>query len=785
MMNISMLESFPQFFGRVTGREILPYQLRYGADPFSNTLLIIPTGLGKTHAVLVPWLYAVANRVPGTPRRLVYILPRRALTTQTAAEARKLKEKAGIGELPIFELMGSSTDNRATIAPDQYAIICGTQDLIVSRALNRGYARRPPRWPIDFALLNNDCLWIVDEIQLAADSLATSTQLAAFRERLKTIGPVPCVWMSATANPDWLCTVDFPVAPKIIRLDESDRSREVVQRRIHAVKKIARAPEECRTPVGCAAFAAEQHAGGSRTLIIVNTVQRARDVFAELKKLGREPLLLHSRFRRADRDQQTARLKDDGIVVATQVLEAGVDITARRLITDVAPWGSMVQRFGRVNRYGEDNEAQIWWVDRPVTSKRKSWATSVEPGAKELEEIFRPYAPEDIAGAQTRLAALASAAPADLPDEDGPEPWQNVLRYADLIDLFDTSSDISGNELDVSRFIRTGDDKDRYLAWRVWKEPAELAKLPDIEDDELCPVSIGDVKAFAKKDHELLYWDFSADSWRAVDPNRLWPGMTILVPSSAGGYTADEGWNPESRKAVPPVGRGADGPEGDSDDPLSWVTYRQTLREHTSMVVDELTSLVESLSNLDIGEFTDDLRTAAVKHDWGKTHEVMQETLHGHPPEFLAKQKRSEAERAHRRKHFRHELASALAMIASGDSDLSAYVVAAHHGRVRMGIRSMPGERQNGKAIARGIQEGDRLPACDILPGIALDELTLSLDIMTTGRANGKASWTERALGVRDRLGPFRLAFLEMLLRAADVRASDKRAKQESSACTA
>ena len=102
------------------------------------------------------------------------------------------------------------------------------------------------------------------------------------------------------------------------------------------------------------------------------------------------------------------------------------------------------------------------------------------------------------------------------------------------------------------------------------------------------------------------------------------------------------------------------------------------------------------------------LRLAAARHDWGKAHEVFQRTLHKHDDstELLAKQVWSRG--GHERQHFRHELASALAMLASGDSDLAVYVVAAHHGRIRMGIRSMPGETEREqRRRARGIEDGD------------------------------------------------------------------------------
>ena len=45
-------------------------------------------------------------------------------------------------------------------------VIVGTQDQLLSRALNRGYSMSRFRWPVHFGLLDNDCLWVMDEIQL-------------------------------------------------------------------------------------------------------------------------------------------------------------------------------------------------------------------------------------------------------------------------------------------------------------------------------------------------------------------------------------------------------------------------------------------------------------------------------------------------------------------------------------------------------------------------------------------------------------------------------------------
>jgi CRISPR-associated endonuclease/helicase Cas3 len=772
-----MPESLPQFFLRVTGKEagILPYQLRYGSNPFFSTLLTIPTGLGKTDAVIVPWLYAQYSGDKAAPTRLIIVLPRQNLTNQTAATARKRVNAAAMGDrIKVLELMAGSDDNRETIGPHEPAIIVSTQDLYLSRALNRGYARRPQRWPIDFALFNNDCLIVYDEVQLMSDGLATSTQMAAMRHRFGTFGPVPNIWMSATVNPDWLSTIDFREHMPGIRriaLDEEDRKHDVVRERLAASKRLTPAPADCSTPEGCAAFTAAQFRCGERILVIVNTVDRAREVYDALLRHGNipGPVLLHSRFRPGDRQTHVAklgRLPEEGqVVVATQVLEAGIDITAHRLITDLAPWGSMVQRFGRANRYGDiPGGADIWWVERPLRSKVK---------AEDPEKLYAPYDRGQIELSKARLEGLTSVSPKDLlaVPEDGPPPWRYVLRRSDLEDLFDTTPDLGGNEIDVSRFIRSGEVRDCYVAWRDWSAEQDPPAL-ELRDEELCPVPIDEkLKDFIKK-HKVFSWSFVDRKWKSAEFDRLYPGLTLLARAADGGYTAEEGWAPSSKQPVPPVpaSETAEEPESDDADSLSLRKSRQTLSKHTEYVLAEITAILDALNIADIERFRADLHRAAELHDWGKAHRIMQNTLRAGEDanELLAK---SAANRRHEVKHFRHELATGLAMLASGESDLSAYVAAAHHGKIRLTIRSMPGETH--PELTRGIRHGDTLEAGEIAPGVHMPKVTLSLDAMKLGLSEaGEPSWTDRVLQLLDQLGPFRLVYLEMLLRAADERAS-------------
>src|SRR5205823_13188383 len=92
-------------------------------------------------------------------------------------------------------------------------------------------------------------------------------------------------------------------------------------------------------------------------------------------------VLIHSRFRPPDRAEQIRKLKAETapkdlptegmICVSTQVIEAGVDVSATTLFTELAPWASLVQRFGRCNRRGDEPDASIHWINLPVDEKEQ------------------------------------------------------------------------------------------------------------------------------------------------------------------------------------------------------------------------------------------------------------------------------------------------------------------------------------------------------------------------------------------------------------------------------
>lgn len=206
--------TFDRWFQTITGHASpRPWQDELAADDACRTRLIrIPTGLGKTDGVLAAWsFHRLQKQNKNWPRRLVWCLPMRVLVEQTVEEARKLASRMDESVRPTIHIaMGGEDSSEWFLYPERPAVIIGTQDMLLSRALNRGYASGRARWPMEFGLLNQDALWVMDEVQLMDVGLATSAQIQAFRDDDggKHLRPCHTWWMSATLQPDWLRSVD-------------------------------------------------------------------------------------------------------------------------------------------------------------------------------------------------------------------------------------------------------------------------------------------------------------------------------------------------------------------------------------------------------------------------------------------------------------------------------------------------------------------------------------------------------------------------------------------------
>ena len=148
------------------------------------------------------------------------------------------------------------------------------------------------------------------------------------------------------------------------------------------------------------------------------------------------------------------------------------------------------------------------------------------------------------------------------------------------------------------------------------------------------------------------------------------------------------------------------------------------------------------------------LHAAALWHDIGKAHPEFQNMLRDGD---ASREGTIWAKAAHRegkcsRRGFRHELASALAWLLKSpvdavNRDLVAYLIASHHGKVRLSIRPLPEEQGDPhdaeRLFARGLWQGDRLPAIQ-LDGVDVQETTLDLGFMKMGEGPYGPSWLAR-----------------------------------------
>src|SRR4051812_41607443 len=131
--------TFDEVFQEATKTPPYPYQRRLATAPRLAELIRAPTGAGKTAAVVLGWLWRRHFAEPEvrrtTPRRLVYCLPMRVLVEQSAEEAKKWLDNLGL-DIKVEVLMGGSEVGDWYFHPEHSAVLVGTQDMLLSRALN-------------------------------------------------------------------------------------------------------------------------------------------------------------------------------------------------------------------------------------------------------------------------------------------------------------------------------------------------------------------------------------------------------------------------------------------------------------------------------------------------------------------------------------------------------------------------------------------------------------------------------------------------------------------------
>lgn len=423
--------------------------------------LDVPTGLGKT-ATMAIWLVARALGAE-VPRRLIYVVDRRAVVDQATTEAERLKrwvretpdvakalglighgtEDAAAGALAISTLRGQFVDNREWMDdPSQPGIVVGTVDMVGSRLLFEGYGSSAKIRPYQAGLLGNDCLYVIDEAHLVPPFEALletvvshDLRTAAARE---LVPGCHLLSLSATSRGPGRGET-FKLLPVAERRSEDDYAE--MDRRLDAAKRIAvrQLTEKAALPTALARQAwqlAEEGARAIRCVVFVNSRDDAEKVHKELTALAKPPkrgesevatVTLFTGGRRVyERELAATELATHGFIagtavplerpaflVATSAGEVGVDLDAEHMVSDLVAWDRMVQRLGRVNRRGR-GDATIDVLAQPPDGKSEERTAAFEAQLRVIAALRPAEAdPERRDGSPNGLRELSERAQSD------------------------------------------------------------------------------------------------------------------------------------------------------------------------------------------------------------------------------------------------------------------------------------------------------------------------------------------------------------------------------------
>ena len=325
-----------------------------------NLIFIAPTGFGKTEFAFL-W---------GAGEKFIYTLPLRSAVNQIFSRAEDIFGEGKVGllhsdaDVYLLEKTGDIGDTVQLyeLAKNlSYPAIISTGDQFFP------YALRPPGYEKIFALFSYARL-VIDEVQ-AYDPRACAIVV----EFIKWVHKMGGKFLLMTATlPEFVKNeVEETLGNNFQLINIYDENSALLQRFIKHKIKVRIISNNSENEIEASGLPVneiiEQARQGKRVLVILNTVKMAQDVYEEIKNQSGniQVHLLHSRYTLADRKERERQMETEfknpredsdntgKILVATQVVEASLDIDADVLFTELCPLDALVQRMGRVlRRYG-------------------------------------------------------------------------------------------------------------------------------------------------------------------------------------------------------------------------------------------------------------------------------------------------------------------------------------------------------------------------------------------------------------------------------------------------
>ena len=372
-----------------------------------NIILSVPTGAGKTWASIMPFLFAKNRSEIHFPQKLIYSLPLRSLCNSIFNDVTDaLKNHDEFKDLAERQTGEFSNDKYF-----EKEIIFSTIDQTLSSFLCFPLALSHRQANINAGALIGSYL-VFDEFHLLEPNLSMGTTLGT----LKMLGNLSrfCI-MTATLSSDFMNALKSNLTNyEIVTLDDVQFNEDKKK-----IKSLIPTVEKKTITITGQKISAnqilEKHL--DKTIVICNRVEVAQKMYRDIKteienysdKYENLNLIcLHSRFFDKDRKVKELQLKEllgkevrnektNTILIATQVIEAGMDISCDTMHTEISPVNSLLQRVGRCARF-ECERGNIFVYDiLDEQEKIELEIAEKEADKKEIRRInnrYLPYSPD-------------------------------------------------------------------------------------------------------------------------------------------------------------------------------------------------------------------------------------------------------------------------------------------------------------------------------------------------------------------------------------------------------
>lgn len=443
------MDTYKDFYIRLTGFSPYEYQQKIAELLLGgkNIILSVPTGAGKTFASIFPFLYARQYGITDFPTKLIYSLPLRTLANSIYGDIKKVLEETSIckNESSLLGLLSIQTGEYSDDPYFEKDIIISTIDQTLSNYLCFPLALSHSQGNINAGAIVGSYL-VFDEFHLLDSNLSMATTIGMLR-RLNNLCRF-CI-MTATLTDEYmqhLCNVLENI--EVVSIKDYPNDCLKIHSLIPAIgKNVKKTISACYSPLDYKIIL-EQHT--NKTIVICNRIETAQQVFRDLCKEKNEStkiLCIHSRFFDSDRKSLEANIKEyfgkdsrqkDVILVATQIIEAGMDISCDLMFTEISPINSFLQRAGRCARF-KGEYGRIFVCDViDIAEKELLNQVQDENNKDEIKALKNKYLPYSSDLCQLTLTALSRY---DYLDERNSEEMVNTVLHNDETDMFNRMAD--------------------------------------------------------------------------------------------------------------------------------------------------------------------------------------------------------------------------------------------------------------------------------------------------------------------------------------------------------